>query len=339
MVEFPTPPHGAGGAVEDRAVGRVVDFGPSLPAVPWASDLCHDELEEATKGGVGVQRPAPRPDSVHGAKLAGVEFESPGGASSLSASPWRRLARGREPSSNNRRSSSPRTLADNEVSEKLREGRPHHPAVCRPSRGRPKPKHSSRQKPEPNIPCPALSPGRSLQSPVFVEIFSGTGRLGRCVGRLTGWLVLLWDITLGPEYDLTKRSNQHLLLNWVRSGLIVGAHLGLPCNSFSRARDQPGGPPPLRSDAQPLGLDNLRPGDALKVQIGNCLLRFSVRFLVLCSLLFVSCTLENPARSRVWICPPMFHFLRRRAVQNVLTEILCLWHCLAKINTACGSSH
>lgn len=320
MVELSTSPNGAWSAVENRAVGRISDLGSGLSTIPWTSHLCYDESEEATEGRLCVQHLAPGPDSVPRAELARAELGAFGGASPISASSWRSLPRGRQPPSNHKRSSSPRTMADNQVSEELREGGPHHSTVCRPNKKRAKPKRRRRQKAQPNVPSPALNPGRSLQSPVFVEIFSGTGRLGRCIGRLTGWLVLLWDITLGPEYDLTKRSNQHLLFNWVRSGLIVGAHLGLPCNSFSRARDQPGGPPPLRSDAQPLGLDNLQPGDALKVQVGNSLLRFSTRFLLLCFQLFVSCTLENPARSRVWICPPMFHFLRRRAVQNVLTE-------------------
>eukprot|EP00438_Fugacium_kawagutii_P018856 Skav230896 [mRNA] locus=scaffold2765:199618:204679:- [translate_table: standard] len=214
----------------------------------------------------------------------------------------------------------PLGVANSEVSEELREGQQNHPAVRLPGRQRAKKVPRGGQKPQPNLPRPALKPGRTLHAPVFLEIFSGSGRLGRSIARATGWFVLLWDIMLGADYDLTMRSNQHMLLGWVRSGLVVGAHLGVPCNSFSRARDQPGGPPPLRSDLQPLGLDDLRPGDALKVRIGNCLLRFSVRFMQLCLTMYVMCTLENPAKSRLWICPPMVHFLRRKAVQNVVTE-------------------
>lgn len=47
---------------------------------------------------------------------------------------------------------------------------------------------------------------------VFVEIFSGSGRLGRKVSELCGWPVLLWDISLGTDYDLTVPKNQQLLL-------------------------------------------------------------------------------------------------------------------------------
>ena len=75
-----------------------------------------------------------------------------------------------------------------------------------------------------------------------------------------GWPVLFRDITLGCDYDydLTKRANQHKIFN--------SGHLGTPCNSFSRARDMPGGPPALlRSDSRPLGLEGLRQADALKV--------------------------------------------------------------------------
>ena len=50
-------------------------------------------------------------------------------------------------------------------------------------------------------PRPALSIGRSLVVTVFIEIFSGTGHLGAAVAR-AGWATLLWDVSLGPEYDL-----------------------------------------------------------------------------------------------------------------------------------------
>ena len=74
-----------------------------------------------------------------------------------------------------------------------------------------------------------------------------------------GFYVLLWDITLGPEYGLLVRKNHGLLLGWIRAGLVIAMHLGTPCTSLTRARDAPGGPPPLRSNELPWGLPNLRP--------------------------------------------------------------------------------
>lgn len=132
--------------------------------------------------------------------------------------------------------------------------------------------------------------------------------------------VLLWDINYGDEYDLTKPANQHRILNWMKSGMVTAGHLGTPCGSFSRARDRPGGPPQLRSDQQPLGLPNLRPADHAKVMIGNVLMRFTVRVLLLALTLQLAFTLENPARSRLWICPPMLALLRRRQVWQQQVE-------------------
>ena len=167
-------------------------------------------------------------------------------------------------------------------------------------------------------------------------------------GSLCGDLFWLWS--LGQEgvwvLWLACPSMGHIIWNWLwpdnpqkpttTAGMgpfrpYLWSSLGTPCNRFSRARDQPGGPPPLRSDLQPLGLQGLRPGDALKVKLGNALLRFSVKFLCVCLLMMIPCTLENPARSRLWICPPMVAFLRRRLVQSVQVGVLCFWHGLEEI--------
>ena len=116
---------------------------------------------------------------------------------------------------------------------------------------------------------------------VFLEIFSGSGRLGRAVGQATGWVVLLWDITLGAEYDLRNVANRRKISEWIRCRWGIAFHLGTPCESFTRARDVPPGPPPLRSDACPLGLPDLRPKDQMKVLDGNLFMRFSAWLLLL----------------------------------------------------------
>eukprot|EP00438_Fugacium_kawagutii_P006869 Skav205284 [mRNA] locus=scaffold1690:137803:145924:+ [translate_table: standard] len=320
MVELFAASHRDGHSFEDGAVGRIPYLGPAISAVSGASGVCEDAPQSEAKRTADLQRDSCRDNPVPSAELGGTSVAATWGTTPVSTQTRGCLSRSRQSPSNNRRSSSTRQMADRQVSQELRERQPNHATLCSTGSRRAKQRAGRGKRPQQNVPRPALNPGRVLHAPIFLELFSGSGRLGRTIARMTGWFVLLWDVMLGPEYDLTTRSNQHMVLNWVRSGLVVGAHLGVPCNSFSRARDQPGGPPPLRSDASPLGLEGLRPGDALKVQTGNCLLRFSVRFMLLCLSLYVSCTLENPAKSRLWICPPMVHFLRRRAVQNVVTE-------------------
>ena len=93
---------------------------------------------------------------------------------------------------------------------------------------------------------PALTTAPVL--PVFVEIFSGTGRLGRAAAR-EGLQVLLWDISFGDAYDLTLGKNQSLLMGWLAGGLIVGFHIALPCQIFPASAIGAAGRP--RSGATP----------------------------------------------------------------------------------------
>ena len=159
----------------------------------------------------------------------------------------------------------------------------------------------------------------------FLEIFSGSGHLGRAVALAKNVPTLLWDISMGPEYDLLKRSNQFLILSWIESGRILGIHLGVPCNSWSRARDIPGGPPPLRSDSEPMGFSDLiREGDRIAVRVGNALMFFAVRVCVLACFYHVAWSLENPARSRIWLAPRMKQLERRRGVSSVIVHY-CMW--------------
>ena len=88
-------------------------------------------------------------------------------------------------------------------------------------------------------------PLASIARRIFLEIFPGSGHLGAAIENLGG-LVLLWDISLGPNSDLTFLHNRQLLRGWgVSSGLLWGSHAGTPCNTFSMARA--GRPGPLRS--------------------------------------------------------------------------------------------
>ena len=167
---------------------------------------------------------------------------------------------------------------------------------------------------------PALAVPRSVkEAPVFLELFSGSSRLGKAIAAM-GWTVILWDILLGPQYDLRSRRNRSTVVQWVRGSWVRAWHAGFPCNSFSRARDRPGGPPWLRSDAEPRGLKNLRACDQAAVELGNLLLSFTVNLNMVSILFRIPFTLENPALSRAWICPPMPTLLRRRCVSQHVVE-------------------
>ena len=120
---------------------------------------------------------------------------------------------------------------------------------------------------------------------------------------------MCWDILKGPDFDLTRPKVQNIIKGWLSSGAIRAFHMGFPCSSWSRARDQPNGPPRLRSLDYIWGLPSLAPHDANKVNDGNVLLKFVVRFCNLAIRREIPWTIENPALSYAWAAPPMQRLL------------------------------
>ena len=130
--------------------------------------------------------------------------------------------------------------------------------------------------------------------------------------------VLLWDIHYGPDYDLRSLAKRQLIAGWMRSGFICGGHLGTPCNSITRARDNPPGPPPLRSNLHVLG-QTLLLTISKKVNDGNLFMRFSV-FILRLLVLHVPFSMENPRASRLWLWPAVQKLMRNK---NTYQQIAC----------------
>ncbi len=66
------------------------------------------------------------------------------------------------------------------------------------------------------------------------------------------------DIVFGPDHDLTSPKVANQVIGWIQAGLVIFAHFGVCCKSWSRARGIPIGPQPLRSMEHVLGLPVLR---------------------------------------------------------------------------------
>ena len=158
---------------------------------------------------------------------------------------------------------------------------------------------------------------------IFLEIFSGCGRLSAAMAR-RGFQILAWDVKWGPAYDLMMAKNRRLIRGWILSRAILAVHLGTPCKSWSRARDRHGGPPPLRSNDHIWGLPDRRPGDQIAINIGSILARFTVSVLFACRHMHIPGTMENPASSRIWLCPPVKRFLASSGTDFAITDF-CQW--------------
>ena len=111
----------------------------------------------------------------------------------------------------------------------------------------------------------------------MIEIFSGTATLCS-VAKQYGMLNSLaldkikkrGSKTTIFVFDITKSENRELLFHWLESPLVSWVHMAPVCGTCSRAREiDNGGPPPLRSDAFPMGLPTLGPEEQRRVAKAN----------------------------------------------------------------------
>ena len=315
-----------GGGVQDLRVRRDSDLR-RQGDVPHSS--CSEQvatLTERTKKSATVYINIGAAERGDGESGKSRESGSRWPSSSISVAAWRSKPRLCPEEEETRRDPTPRTMEDLFQRPPVRKGWKAQPAPTRAPGLRIAEMHPGRRQHRENTPMPALTVGRALTVAVFLEIFSGVGNLSHSMASICQCYVLMWDITLGAEYDLRSPAKRRLIADWIRSGFILGFHLGTPCESFTRARDVRPGPPPLRSDSQPLGLPaaQLKPHDQVKVALGNLWMRFSVWLLTLGLRFQVRGTMENPARSRLWLCPPVQYLLRRNLVTWVETHY-CAW--------------
>jgi hypothetical protein len=106
-------------------------------------------------------------------------------------------------------------------------------------------------------------------------------------------------------------ANFNRIAKMIKSNQVLLLWLGMPCQSWSRARRNDGlGPPPLRDDKTHLfGLPNLARHDRIKVEVGNRLLDVTMALIRLAIRHNVPIVLENPASSRAWLTPQVAHLM------------------------------
>eukprot|EP00438_Fugacium_kawagutii_P030000 Skav225301 [mRNA] locus=scaffold445:112717:116856:+ [translate_table: standard] len=96
------------------------------------------------------------------------------------------------------------------------------------------PTHEQQQMKRSRVPDEGLYPG--VHGKMFLEIFSGTGRLTEAMGTSGISHVSGVDYISGAEFDVRRRSTQHVILEWIRRGIFGFIHFGTPCTIWSRAR-------------------------------------------------------------------------------------------------------
>ena len=162
----------------------------------------------------------------------------------------------------------------------LREARDGHAKVCKPVSKNTEKCPGSSSTSQSTVRCSGRKAKTRPSSLVCLELFSGSGHLSKKL-RSHGLAVESWDILAGPQFDLLKRQHVENIIDRICANKIAYVHVGLPCQSWSRARRSDGrGPGPLRDDDRFLmGLPGLSAKDRDKVSQGNRLLHHSVRIL------------------------------------------------------------
>ena len=150
--------------------------------------------------------------------------------------------------------------------------------------------------------------GKDLTRLLFVEVFSGSGRLTASVRRVGLTESVGVDHVIAKQcaaptvkLDLTKQCE--LLFKILDSPFTAAVHCGPPCGTASRAREIVRSGPclkPLRSDVYPDGCPWIYGTDATKVAAANALYSLTADIADLCSRRGILFTVENPARSLFW---------------------------------------
>ena len=138
-------------------------------------------------------------------------------------------------------------------------------------------------------------------------------------------MVFAYDIGYGSAYDLLQPMVFEKLIAFIKRHAheIALIWMGTPCTTWSRARKNDGGPPPLRDDAGLWGLPGLSKHDLAKVADGNALLLCSVQIAELRAQLQIPWVLENLASSRIWLTRSLRTLLAEGA-QFLTSAVLAL---------------
>ena len=152
----------------------------------------------------------------------------------------------------------------------------------------------------------------------MIEIFSGTATLCSVAKQfgMSNSLALDKIKKRGSKttifvFDITKSDNRELLLHWLESPLVSWVHMAPVCGTCSRAREiDNGGPPPLRSDAFPMGLPTLGPEEQRRVAKANELYFYACEIFLVCHHRGILVTMENPSSSIFWLTTPFLRLLK-----------------------------
>ena len=162
---------------------------------------------------------------------------------------------------------------------------------------------------------------------VALEVFAGKAVWSSSC-RSRGWIVLppIEIVVAGnvkAPADITAPRIWRKVLRWLK--VVNFVHFGTPCSSFSQARKDDGGPPPLRSVEYIAGLPDLDEEDKKKVELGNLLADITIQLINECRTGQLW-SVENPAGSYLWLLPAFKALARKVGVFRVDFDMCAFGH-------------
>ena len=154
------------------------------------------------------------------------------------------------------------------------------------------------------------SKAKSQRRGMVIELCAGSAMLSRCFHE-QGFLVMPIDHKQNRFHPLAKICNLSLTeqsswdyLFWLLDNeYIAFCHMAPPCGTCSRARELPGGPPPLRNEAYPWGFDDLDAQQRARVDAANLIYKAMAKFVEALIFRKIFFAIENPHNSLLWLLP------------------------------------
>ena len=164
--------------------------------------------------------------------------------------------------------------------------------------------------------------------PWFLEVFSGTARLTTALRSMGVSCLPPIDIMpseMVPEpSDVLDAAFWDFIMQLIMLGAIFFMHFGTPCNTFSSARKDDGGPPPLRSLEFPEGLPDLDLDLFSVTFLGNLFVDRTAEACCALCLMGMDFSVENPLFSLIWSTPALVRVAEQCRTMNIDFD-QCMW--------------
>ena len=164
--------------------------------------------------------------------------------------------------------------------------------------------------------------------PWFLEVFPGTARLTASLKSLGIRCLPPIDIMVSelvPDgFDVVDAELWEFVMQLILLGAVFFMHFGTPCNTFSSARKEDGGPPPLRSAAFPDGLPGLDLDLFLVTFLGNLFVERTAEACCALAQLGKDFSIENPLFSLIWNTPALVRVAHLCRTINIDFD-QCMW--------------